>query len=135
MSYKTVTPEEMDLAASKAEAELSHIPDEHMEFHGESVWKKHLQKRTIKEINAIRTKGVMMENAKEFIINAMDMRQVGTFSSGSFGYYEAYYENAYGDRLAWASARIGIPTLTVSLIDNQDWLWLRNRLREKGFVR
>lgn len=108
-----------------------------MEFRDESNWNIFLRKFTIKEINAIRAKGVMMEDIKEYTVNFLNMKQVGVYStpSNSFGYYEAYYENADGDRLAWANARVGIPTLTVSLVSETTWATLKHQLISKGLVR
>jgi len=101
-----------------------------------SEWNKFLKVRVVKEINAIRAKGIMLEDVKEYLIEELQLRHCGSYrSEEATGHYESYWFNDAGVRMAWAAARTWIPTLVVSFATKEEWKILREKLISKGFVR
>lgn len=106
----------------------------------ESIWKEWLsaENRTIKEVSAGRPKGILIEDVLEFLQEHLKLEQKESYyPEGSFntvGYHEIYHEGSNGIRTAFASARMGIPTLSVGCTKEQ-WLELRQVLRDKGLFR
>lgn len=102
-----------------------------------SYWHEFLQTRTVKELNSIRRKGVMMEDIMAEVIEFMGVRCVDRYDppGAAFMYHETFWANADGDKMVWAEARVGMPTLAVSFKTKEKYLALRKHLIGKGLVR
>ncbi len=118
-----------------------------MEIYTDSIWEKFLgEKKIVKELNAIRPKGIMMEDALQWLENnSLNWKLHALYThpdTACVGYHENYYtacmdtcEGVIAIHIAWAHARMGIPTLSVGCDCKSHWIALRNRLKDAGFVR
>lgn len=109
----------------------------------ESRWKEFLGVfPVVKEINAIRKKGIILEEAFSWLTEQSILTQhKGYFptENNTVQYHEMYFGGEFNGfipiRIAWASARMGIPTLTVATTSKKNWILIKSMLQEKGFVR
>ncbi len=120
-----------------------------MEVYEESIWKLFLgEKAVVKELNAIRPKGIIMEVVLYWFRETCGWMEL-TYryehpDSMSAGYAENYYEAVLNVskeigrihiRIAWAYARMGIPTLSIGVDCKEHWIAIRDLLRKAGLAR
>ncbi len=118
-----------------------------METYNESIWKQFLgQYSVVKELNAIRPKEIIMEDVLDWLIlNSRDFAAVYEYKPDEHafgGYHEMYYDGVlkinqkfYDVKIAWAEARVGIPTLSISVDSQEEWRFIRQALRDAGLAR
>ena len=98
------------------------------------------QMKIVKKIDAIRKKNVPLEKPFRWLREAGDfVEQSGWYPDGNCcGYHEQFFTGLIGKirvRIAWAEARVGMPTLSVAVNSKEEWLVIRQSLRDAGFVR
>ena len=96
--------------------------------------------KVIKDIGAIRKKGIPLEKPFRWLREAGDfVEQSGWYPDGNCcGYHERFFTGLIGRisvRIAWAEASVGMPTLSVGVDSKREWLVIRQNLRDAGFVR
>ena len=94
----------------------------------------------VKDIGAIRKKNVPLEKPFRWLREAGDfVEQRGWYPSGNCcGYHEQFFTGLIGKirvRIVWTEAEIGTPTLSVGVNSKEEWLVIRQSLRDAGFVR
>lgn len=117
-----------------------------MEKYTESHVDEFLGKLPIrKDLNSIRAKNILMEDILDLLL--FDGRSefecdAGWYPDGLFGYHETYYTGIYWTptkvielRFVWCAARLGIPSLIVSVKSKEDWILFRQELRDRKLVR
>jgi len=101
-----------------------------------SRFEEHLGSRVVKDLYSIRKKGVHLERVFEFLIQEFNLQKVGVYSNPEyFMYHENYYVGDNDVRVAWASALLGLPSLSISVKTRSEWIDLREKLRAAGLVR
>jgi hypothetical protein len=110
-----------------------------------SIWKEFLaEKKISKDLNSIRAKKVMIEDILEWLLSNGTCEEHNRYSKSedlSIGYHEVYYKVAieieipFTIHVAWAAARLGIPSLSIAVDTQKEWLLLREKLREAELVR
>ena len=98
------------------------------------------QMKVIKEIGAIRKKGIPLEKPFRWLReNGNFVEQSGWYPDGNCcGYHEQFFTGLIGKirvRIVWTEAEIGTPTLSVAVDSEKEWLVIRQSLRDAGFVR
>ena len=96
--------------------------------------------KVVKEVGAIRKKNIPLEKPFRWLREAGDfVEQSGWYPDGNCcGYHEQYFTGLIGKisvRIAWAEAEGSIPTLSVAVDSENEWLVIRQGLRDAGFVR
>ena len=98
------------------------------------------QMKVVKEIGAIRKKGVDLEKPFQWLKKSGSfVEKSGWYPEGNCcGYREQFLAGLVGKinvRIVWTTASIGSPTLSIAVDSEAEWIAIRQSLREAGFVR